>query len=227
MSRMEERILPQGAADVAERRRHARVDIPLKARFLTRDGAERPCLVANISAGGALLRAVSPPAEDELVVLYIDEVGRFEGKVVRSGKHSFAVDYRGKRARSQKTADALTCTLHNQSQRFDRRALPRIKQDAPALVTFEDGQTQPCSILDISLTGASIEIDPKPPLGAQLKLGKTAAKVVRRHESGVSVVFSGPATRMEQAISDTANPAKFDFAGANLASSFGRKGVTA
>jgi RNase P/RNase MRP subunit p29 len=215
-----------------DRRRHARVSVRLKARFLTKDGAEKPCIVANISAGGALLRAVSPPAEQERVVLYIDEIGRFEGKVVRSGKHTFAVDYRSRRAKLQRTADALTVTLHNQQQRIrgqriDRRTPLRIKQDAPALVVYENGATQPCSILDISLTGASIEIDPRPPLGAQITLGKMSAKVVRRHEKGVGVVFCGPAGRIDDAINQTTAVAPVDGAGASLASSFGRKGVSA
>lgn len=215
---------PEDVADIAERRRHARVDIPLRARFLSEDGEERPCIVANISAGGALLRAKSPPAESEMVVLYIDDVGRFEGKVVRTGKHTFAVDYRGRRAKSKRTADALTVSVHNHGTHPDRRAAPRIKQDAPAFVTLESGDVQPCSILDISLTGASIEIEPRPPLGALLTLGKMSAKVVRRHEKGVGVVFSGPAKRMEEAIREAGDDAPAD--GANIAASFGRRGVS-
>lgn len=211
-------------ADGSERRRHARVTLPLKARFLSSDGEERPCIVANISAGGALLRAKSPPRERETVVLYIDEVGRFEGRVIRSGKNSFAVDYRGRRAKSKRTADALTVTLHNRGSRVDRRAAPRIKHDAPALVRLENGDIVNCSILDISLTGASLEIDPRPPLGAVLTLGKMMAKVVRRHEKGVGVVFSGPAARMEDAIKETAAKELSPFDGAEIAPAFGKKG---
>lgn len=207
-----------------ERRRHARVVLPLKARYLTRDGSEHACLVANISAGGALLRAKHPPLENEAVVLYIDEVGRFEGKVVRAGRHSFAVDYRGRRAKSARTADALTELINNRGRRIDRRAMPRIRQDAPATVMLETGETIPCSILDISLTGASIEIDPRPPLGARLKLGKMAAKVVRRHEKGVAVVFSGAADKMDDVINEATGKSE---TGAELARSFGRKGVHA
>lgn len=213
--------------DHSERRRHARVQIPLKARFLGADGVEKPCLVMNISAGGALLRAKAPPAEKSNVVLYIDEIGRFEGTVVRTGKHSFAVDYRGRRSKSRRTADALTLTLHNHSTRSDRRTTPRIRQDSLATIVFESGETQSCSILDISLTGASIEIDPRPPLGTLLTLGKMSAKVVRRHEKGVGVVFTGSALRMEDAINQTSGDPDTAFDGAGFAGSFGRKGVSA
>lgn len=216
--------------DVIERRRHARIDLPLKARFLGASGEERPCVVTNASAGGALLRAPVPPREGEEVVLYIDEVGRFEGKVIRSAGNEFAVDYRGRRSKSKRTADTLTVLLHNRAAGGpDRRAAPRIRTEARAVVLLETGEMQPCSILDISLTGASIEIDPKPPLGAVITLGKMTAKVVRRHEKGVGVVFSGPAKKMEEALNQSAaggdgfQPVKSARPGANVASPFGKK----
>ena len=220
---------PGISADIIERRRHARVDLPLKARFLGLSGEERPCVVTNVSAGGALLRATAPPREGEDVVLYIDEVGRFEGRVIRSVGSEFAVDYRGRRSKSKRTADALTVMLHNRATGSDRRAAPRIKTEARAIVRLENGEMQPCSILDISLTGASIEIDPKPALGAVITLGKMTAKVVRRHDKGVGVVFSGPARKMEDAINESAagadsfQPVRPAASGSNLASPFGKK----
>lgn len=225
--------VPNISADIVERRRHARVDLPLKARFLGEDGEERPCLVANLSAGGALLRAAAPPKEGENVVIYIDEVGRFEGRVIRSVGSQFAVDYRGRRAKTRRTADALTVMLNNEPRANDRRAAPRIKTEARAVIRLEDGEMVPCSILDISLTGASIEIEPRPALGAIVTLGKMQAKVVRRHEKGVGVVFSGPARRMEDAMNDAASdpgwrpPAAAGGDGARLASPFGKKPLLA
>lgn len=221
--------VPTIDADIIERRRHARVDMPIKARFLGEDGEERPCLVSNVSAGGALLRAAAPPKEGEHVVIYVDEVGRFEGRVIRSVGSEFAVDYRGRRAKSKRTADALTVVLNSKPLASDRRATPRIKTEARAVLRLEDGEMVPCSILDISLTGASIEIDPRPALGTIVTLGKMQAKVVRRHEKGVGVVFSGPAKKMEDAINDVAGdaglrqPAAPGGDGARLASPFGKK----
>lgn len=220
-------LRPESGVNPADRRRHARVNAPLRARYLSEDGEERPCIVVNISAGGALLKTRLPPAEREFVVLYIDDVGRFEGRVIRAGKHVFAVDYRGRRPKSKRTADALTAAIHSPGARAHGRAAPRIKQESPAIVTLETGETLACSILDISLTGASIEIDPRPPLGAELTLGRTAAKVVRRHEKGVGVVFSGPARRMEEAINQASTAPQAQQDGANFAPAFGRKGVSA
>lgn len=184
----------------ADRRVHKRVEAPLKARFLTASGEERACLVVNISAGGALLRAKEPPKFGEDVVLYIDLVGRFEAQTVRSTANSFAVVFRRKRNKNAKTADAITEALNRDRRRLDRRTTPRIAHDAPAQIFLEDGRRLNCAILDISLTGASIEISPRPPLGARMIIGRMNAKVVRRHEKGVGVVFTGAATRMEDVI---------------------------
>lgn len=219
----EETSVPDGA----ERRKHVRVQVPLKARFLKESGEEARCIVIDISAGGALLRAKHPPAFGQTVIIYIDQLGRFEGKVIRSGPDSFAVTYESTRIKTARTADTLTQIVNHGRRAADRRNNPRLAQDAPAVVYFEDGRSEKCAILDISLTGASIEINPRPPLGAHLILGRMTAKVVRRHDKGVGVVFTGSAKRMEdiiQTASDTGTPPEF---GAAVAPSFGKKGDSA
>ncbi|MEZ5897611.1 MAG: PilZ domain-containing protein [Parvularculaceae bacterium] len=211
--------------DASERRRHRRVDMNLKARVLMEDGVEEPCIVVNISAGGAMLKARTPPPEGAEVIVYIDDIGRFKGKVVRSSRHVFAVDYRGRKAKTKRTADALTYAANHTGKRFDRRGSPRIRQDAPALVRLENGDTLNCAILDISLTGASIAIEPRPPLGALLTVGRMNAKVVRRHETGVGVVFTGTATKMEEVIESAKSQDETKEDGPQIAGKFGKKGV--
>lgn len=218
------RIAPE---DDADRRKHLRVDLPLKARFLTETGDERAAVVMNISAGGAMLRAKFPPAFGQSIVLYIDQIGRIEGKVVRSGDNSFAVNYQKRRSKHAKIADNLTTAVNYKRRGTERRNNPRIKHDAPATVFLEDGREMQCSIMDISLTGASIEINPRPPLGMHLILGRMTAKVVRRHEKGVGIVFTGAAERMDEVMANTGSEDPFDTTGAGFAHSFGKKGVRA
>lgn len=208
-----------------DRRKHLRVDTPLKARFLNDAGEEHSCLVTNISAGGAMLRSKTPPPFGSTVVLYIDRMGRFEGQVIRAGVNSFAVNYEKKRAKNAKIADGLTEVLNKGSRSHDRRASPRIKHDTPAVVFFEEGHSAECAIRDISLTGASIAISPRPPLGTRLILGRMTAKVVRRHEKGVGVVFTGAAERIADVITETTEPPTFEpTAGTPVAKPFGKKG---
>lgn len=211
----------------SDRRKHRRVDTPLKARFLDQYGDEHPCLVTNISAGGALMKAKSPPEFGAHVVLYIDKLGRFEGRVIRSGEKIFAINYEQRRSRNAKTADGLTEIVNRGSRSHDRRTNPRIRHDAPARVFFEDGRTEDCAILDISLTGASLQISPRPPLGTRLILGRMNAKVVRRHEKGVGIVFTGSAERMADVIQETTSapetPPVPTNDGVGVARTFGKK----
>lgn len=213
--------------DMSDRRKHRRVALPLKARFLNARNEERACLVTNVSAGGALMRTKFPPDHGEKIVVYIDQLGRFEGKVVRSGQNCFAVSYERKRTKNAKTADAITQALNAGQRATDRRKAPRVRQDAPAVVYLDDGEPRDCAILDISLTGASIEISPRPPLGAHLILGRMTAKVVRRHEKGVGVVFTGAAQRMDEVIEEASATEPAASFGPSVASSFGKKGVSA
>lgn len=212
-----------------DRRRHQRVDLPLRARFLTETGDERSGVVTNISAGGAMVRAKFPPSLGQKVIVYIDQIGRFEGKVVRSEIDSFAVSYPKKRSKQAKVADNITSALNNRRRGAERRINPRVRHDKPATVHLEDGREIACSILDISLTGASIEISPRPPLGMHLILGRMTAKVVRRHETGVGVVFTGAVERMDEAINEAAASEPFETpdSGPGFAQSFGKKGARA
>jgi hypothetical protein len=216
---------PSAADDADERRRHRRVHLTIKARVLKADGVEEPCLVVNISAGGALLKAVNPPGAGERVVVHIDEIGRYEGEVVRSAKHFFAVDYRGRRAKTHRTADSLTHALNSKSMRLDRRVHPRVRHDQPTVITLENGEQIACEILDISLTGASIAVEPRPTLGVKVTVGRMEGQVVRRHEKGVAIVFTGPATHMEEVIESTKSPLEPLPGGPGLAPQFGKKGL--
>lgn len=231
MVKTPKREIPEPMTEAPEnhqdRRKFQRVNLPLKARFLNEHGEEQACLVINISAGGALMRTKNPPAFGRPVVLYIDELGRFEGRVIRSGGNSFAVNYEKRREKSARTADGLTEVVNRGRRARDRRAGPRIRHDAPAVVHFEDGRTEQCAIMDISLTGASIEISPRPPLGTHLILGRMTAKVVRRHEKGVGVIFTGAAKKMDDVVAKASVVEAPPETGAPVARSFGKKGPSA
>ena len=213
--------------DRVDRRKHRRAQLPLKGRFLNDLGQEHRCIVVDVSAGGAFIRTKNPPAFGKRVVLYVDQLGRFEGLVTRSDVNSFAIHYEKGRQKSAQIADKITEVLHKGRRSADRRKESRVRQDKPTLVHFEDGRTEECAILDISLTGASVEISPRPPLGMRLILGRMTAKVIRRHETGVGVLFTGSAESAEHFNAKNANADKPLRTGTKIAPPFGTKGVNA
>ncbi len=211
------------AAVGEDRRRHARVEITLDGHFIHENGAEEPCTVSNISAGGALLRTNNPPTVGDAVVVHIDTIGRFEGKVVRASRNTFAVDYRGRRAKSKATAEALMHALHHGPKIADQRQAPKIRTTSTAIVEIDGEPAATRRILDISLTGATVEVSPPPELGALLTVGKMRARVVRRFPNGVGVIFTGAVAKRKGSMQESENEKQTN--GSKIAEPFGKRGV--
>ena len=57
-------------------------------------------------------------------------------------------------------------------------------------MVMPDGTTAPCRIVDMSLSGAAVASERKPPIGSVIWLGKTQARVVRVGEEGIAVEFT-------------------------------------
>ena len=80
------------AAEVQpDQRMHKRVQIELGVRFLLANGAEHTGSVLNISGGGVLIAARVTPNVGDRVIVYVDEIGRLEGNVVRQTEDAFAL----------------------------------------------------------------------------------------------------------------------------------------
>ena len=54
---------------------------------------------------------------------------------------------------------------------------------------LSDEITLQAQIIDVSLSGANVATEARPPLGSEVLLGKVRAEVVRHHERGIAVRF--------------------------------------
>ena len=171
-------------------RKHRRVLLPAPVRYRLPDGSEQPGRIMNISAGGAFIRARPGTAVADHLILYIHKLGRFEADVVRIERNGFAVTFTSKKKRLKRTADTLIWLINGGDRELNRRGAARIRQDKPATLILSDGSQKPCRVIDISVTGASVGIDPKPPVGESITLGRMRGTVVRHHDEGVGVEFA-------------------------------------
>ena len=57
-------------------------------------------------------------------------------------------------------------------------------------LTLDDGRRYPCRIIDLSLSGAAIDIEVRPALGTPVQLGSMKGRVVRHFQEGVAIEFS-------------------------------------
>lgn len=177
--------------DTRERRRFRRVHIPLLGRYMLEDRREYPCQIINMSAGGIAVRAPEIGKPGERIVMYIDTLGRVEGEIVRTSPEGFALQLKATQNRREKIIDTLTWLLNK--ERFllpETRRHERIVPKNPATkLKLSDGTEVPCRVLDVSLGGAAVDVEPKPPIGAHVMLGRTAGRVIRHGEDGISLKF--------------------------------------
>lgn len=177
------------AVKVADNRAHRRVTVPLRVRYLLPDQTEYGGRILNISVGGALIEARPGATQGDKVILYIDELGRFDAEVLRIERDGFACRFIDRRARQKRIADTLTWLLNGGDKLLNRRSAKRIRQEKTATAYFKDGTQQPCIIVDVSTSGASLQIDPKPVIGSQFQIGQMMVRVVRHHDEGVGAEF--------------------------------------
>jgi hypothetical protein len=177
---------------VPDRRLFRRVPILLFGRFMREDKQEFPCQVINMSAGGMALLSPVPCEEGERIVAYLDNFGRIEGTVTRSFEGGFAIRILASAFRREKIANLLTWLVNRQSlglaeTRGHDRTVPR-KQESKLILP--NGETHDCRVLDVSLSGASVAVSPRPPLDSLVVLGRMRGRVVRHHDKGIAIKFA-------------------------------------
>lgn len=184
-----------------ERRRHQRVPVVLRGRYMLPDRSEYPCQSIDMSPGGVALHAPVKGAIGDRVVIYFDQVGRVEGIIARLLDTGFALAMTVPPVKREKLADQLTWLTNRQSlgMREDRRH-DRIEPVQKRTTLRIAGRELPVKLIDISLSGAALSCDVKTSIGAPVVVGQTPAKVVRVFEGGIAVEFErefDPATFSE------------------------------
>jgi PilZ domain len=177
-----------------ERRRHRRVPIALLGRYMLPNREEYPCQTVDMSPGGLLLTAPVNGALGERIVVYLEHLGRLEGEITRHTDDGFAVAIGGTARKRDKLASQLTWLANRQALGLpeDRRHERVIPRQPATTVKTDAGRVVPARLIDVSLSGAAVSIDDRPPLGASVMVGRTAAKVVRHFQGGVAVEFTLP-----------------------------------
>ena len=177
--------------DDPDRRRHQRVKVNLLGRCMFADRREYPCQILNISPGGAEVVSPIKGDVDDPIIAYIDHVGRIEGKITRHIEGGFAMTIAASSRKRDKLADTLTwlANRHVLNLPEDRRHTRRMPKKSDATLILEDGTSQDCLVIDMSLSGAGLSTTLRPPLGTRVHLGKLGARVVRHFEDGIAIEF--------------------------------------
>jgi hypothetical protein len=176
---------------VPDRRRHKRLAVTLLGRFMRESKQEYPCRLVDASAGGAAVQSPIGVEIGEKVVAYFDHLGGIEGPVVRTFEGGFAFKIEATAHKREKLAAQLTW-LANRSEMAsgaERRHERITPSNNLSQLQLAEGVMLTCRVLDISISGASIETPARPEIGTEVMLGKLRARVMRHHPQGFGVQF--------------------------------------
>src|SRR5258705_11046505 len=187
-----------------ERRRFQRVKVHLLGRYMLPDRREFPCQIINLSPGGLALLAAGIGNVGDRVIAYFDIIGRVEGKTTRIIDNGFAMSVGATARKRDKLAAQLPWLANRDILTLpeDRRHDRIIPRNPIAMLTLEDGTKMTCRIIDMSLSGAAIAAENRPPLKSMIMLGKVQARVVRNLEEGFALEFvhEQPAETLEESV---------------------------
>ncbi len=186
---------PQFIAPVrtrAESSKYQRVKVSVLGRYMLADRREFPCQILEMSPGDALVIAPVAGEAGEKIIAYVDLVGRIEGTILNPMEGGFLMDISASPRKRDKMAAQLTWLankdiLNLPEDRRHERVVPDIRHST---VVLDDGRRYNCKIIDISLSGAAIELDVRPAMGTPVTLGRMRARVVRHFQNGVAVEFA-------------------------------------
>jgi hypothetical protein len=189
---MPEPARPMPRPFVEEHRRFQRVKVNLLGRFMADSRQEYPCQIINMSPGGAAMIAAVAPAPGERIIVYIDQIGRVEGTVVRHIPGGFAIEIHATARKRDKLASQLTwlANRHVLNLPEDRRHERLTPKNPNTEITLPDGSAHPVRVVDMSLSGAALSTAIRPPVGQSVLLGRVRARVVRHIEGGIALEFA-------------------------------------
>jgi hypothetical protein len=188
------RTSPQAASPP---RSFQRVSVNIAGRLMLASHEEFPCTAYEMSPGDVSFSCLGLPRINERVVAYLDQIGRLEGKAIALDDAGFTMTINATERKREKLAAQLiwTANKHELGLPEDRRHDRLTPRNTISQLTLEDGSTHSCKIVDLSLSGAAVDIDLRPSIGMPVRLGNMRGRVVRHFLEGVAIEFNAVQSR--------------------------------
>tara|TARA_R110002020_G_scaffold21450_6_gene72875 strand:- start:9271 stop:9882 length:612 start_codon:yes stop_codon:yes gene_type:complete len=175
----------------APERQYSRVKISVQGRFMRADHSEHDCMVDTMSPFDAVISTGNRPEVGERIVAYLDYIGRVEGKVTETSVRAFTISINATDRKRDKLSAQLTwlANKHELGLPEDRRHERVAPSNPISEIRLDDGRRYPCRIIDLSVSGAAVEIDVRPAFGTMVLLGNMRGRVVRHFQEGIAMEF--------------------------------------
>jgi hypothetical protein len=128
----------------------------------------------------------------ERLTTFFGDFGRLDGHISDTVSGGFLLDLAMSYAEREKFASKLTWLEKKQKDPAirDLREQARVIPASPhSMLTFVDGTTHSCFVIDMSISGAAVSADVQPEIGTPLAVGACVGRVVRHLELGFAVKF--------------------------------------
>jgi len=187
--------------EVTERRTDVRIVMRLPGRFtlasrrdVEGERREFPCRIVNLTCHALGLAAAVTGEVGERVIAYVDEFGKFEGRIMRKLDGGFVMELVMPNVERNKLAAKIEWfDKHKNFDVVDQRKHARITPRNPySTLVLADGTTTDCLVKDVSPTGVAIHADLMPQIGTLVVVGKLVGRVVRQFGDGFAVQFVEP-----------------------------------
>jgi hypothetical protein len=125
---------------------------------------------------------------------YFGDFGKLEGHISDTASGSFLLELEMNAASREKFATKLTWLEKKQKDPSvrDGRKQKRIIPESPhSTLTFANGATHSCFVIDMSTSGAAVSAEVQPPIGTPLAIGACVGRVVRLLPDGFAIEFVG------------------------------------
>ncbi len=171
--------------------RFQRVEVSVLGRYMLSDKREFPCQVIEMSPGDAVVIAPVCGQLSERVVIYLDHMGRVEGPITDIIDGGFEMQLNASSRKRDKLSAQLTWLANKDEldlpeDRRHGRVVPDIRHSK---IVLDDGRQYNCKIVDISLSGAAIDMEVRPAIGTAVTLGRMRGRIIRHFENGIGVEF--------------------------------------
>ena len=152
---------------------------------------EHLCSVVGLTIDGAVFKCSALPPFGAIFVAQLEHVGRIEGRAINATEDGFVAEWCLSPAQRTALASKLIWLedFYNGDIDNERQYSRRPLDNANSTMTLLDGRRFPCTISDVSMSGAAVHVQQLPEVGSRLYLGSVLCEVVRYTGEGVGVRF--------------------------------------
>ena len=176
----------------AELRRYRRIAVDAPARVIINGMNEHAGQLLNVSPGDLAIRTDADAVIGDAAVVYATGIDVFEGTVARVLPDGFALSFRMSRVRRATLTEKLMLQVNPVFAEglSDQRIAPRHRNGNQRMVCrLPDGGSLFVRVMDMSVDSIAVESPRKPPVGADIHVGRMRGVVIRHTPRGFVVVY--------------------------------------